>query len=109
MIFGGTRTVWVVVLFDLPVTTPETRKAYTEFRKALLADGFTMMQFSVYMRHCASEENAQVHIDRTRKAIPPEGEVRIVKITDKQFSRIQIFLGKRRKKPENVPRQLTLF
>jgi CRISPR-associated protein Cas2 len=109
MIFGGTRTVWVVVFFDLPVTTPASKKAYTEFRKCLLRDGFTKMQFSVYMRHCASEENSQVHILRTRNALPPEGEVRIFKITDKQFSRIQVFSGKKRKKIENAPRQLTLF
>ena len=107
--FGGTRTVWVVVFFDLPVTTPASRKAYGNFRKALIQDGFTMMQFSVYMRHCASEENAQVHIERTRRALPPEGEVRVFKITDKQFSRIQVFLGKKQKKPEQTPRQLTLF
>ena len=49
---------WVIAMFDLPTDTPAARKSYTRFRKDLLDDGFTMMQFSVYSRHCASIENA---------------------------------------------------
>lgn len=45
---------WVLALFDLPVDKPESRRQYTRFRKELLDDGFTMMQYSVYQRHCAS-------------------------------------------------------
>ena len=52
---------WIMVMFDLPVDTKQARRQYTLFRKGLLKDGFTRMQFSVYVRHCASEENADVH------------------------------------------------
>lgn len=47
---------WVIVMFDLPTDTPKARKAYARFRTDLLKDGFTMMQYSVYIRHCASIE-----------------------------------------------------
>lgn len=50
----GWRTMWVIAMFDLPTDTPKARKAYARFRKDLLSDGFTMMQYSVYIRHCAS-------------------------------------------------------
>jgi CRISPR-associated protein Cas2 len=53
---------WLFVFFDLPVTTKKERKLATGFRKNLLKDGFTMMQFSVYNRHCASKESAEVHM-----------------------------------------------
>ena len=46
---------WVFVFFDLPVLTKQQRKQATQFRKALEKDGFTMMQFSVYVRHCPSK------------------------------------------------------
>ncbi len=100
---------WLVVMFDLPVDTQQARKQYARFRKALLQDGFSMMQFSVYIRHCASEENTAVHVTRVENSIPPDGEVRILAITDKQFERMRIFWGKRRKPPEPVPTQLELF
>ena len=107
--YGGLNTMWIVVLFDLPTDTKAARKQYTKFRKKLLDDGFTMMQYSVYMRHCASDENAQVHIDRVKSGLPNDGEVRIIKITDKQFAKIQVFYGKKRKPTETAPEQLGFF
>lgn len=109
MSFGGLNSMWVIVMFDLPTDTPQDRKNYTEFRKYLMKEGFMMMQFSVYMRHCASDENAQVHSQRIKARLPPDGEVRIVKITDKQFGRIEVFFGQKRKPIEQAPEQLSLF
>ncbi len=67
------------------------------FRKALLDDGFVMLQFSVYARHSPSEENAVVHEKRVKAFLPDDGEVRLLKITDKQFERMKVFYGKMRK------------
>lgn len=100
---------WVVTMFDLPVDTKRARKEYARFRKLLLEDGFTMMQFSVYLRHCPSEENALVHIQRVERGVPPDGEVRIITITDKQFERMRIFWGKMRRPVEQPADQLELF
>ncbi|GAA5496414.1 MULTISPECIES: CRISPR-associated endonuclease Cas2 [Rubritalea] len=100
---------WLVVLFDLPVDTPKARKQYTDFRKDLLGDGFDMMQYSVYYRHCASQENALVHIKRIRHIVPPDGEVRIMQFTDKQFERMEVFFGQRRVRTEEAPAQLEMF
>lgn len=100
---------WVIALFDLPTGTPKQRKAYARFRKDLIEDGFTMMQFSVYSRHCASIENAEVHVARMSERLPPEGEVRFLTITDKQFSRIRCFWGKKRTPTEKAHAQLELF
>lgn len=100
---------WVVVLFDLPTDTKEARKQYSNFRKDLLEDGFSMMQYSVYMRHSASDENAQVHVKRIKAKLPADGEVRIMKITDKQFGYIEVFYGKKRQLFEQAPEQLQFF
>ena len=64
------RSMWVLVLFDLPTETRKERQAATRFRKNLLDDGFTMFQFSIYLRFCASRENATVHIRRTKATFP---------------------------------------
>ena len=100
---------WIIVLFDLPTDTKRARKAYSNFRGKLLDDGFVMMQYSVYMRHCPSIENAKVHGAKINKILPNDGEVRIVTITDSQFARIEVFHGKRRAPIENAPEQISFF
>jgi CRISPR-associated protein Cas2 len=100
---------WVVAMFDLPTATRADRKRYAQFRKRLLKDGFARMQFSVYVRHAASRENAEVHMARVERAVPDEGEVRVITITDKQFERMRVFWGKTRNPPEPPPAQLELF
>ncbi|MCC5829626.1 MAG: CRISPR-associated endonuclease Cas2 [Phycisphaeraceae bacterium] len=109
MYISGYRCMWVVTMFDLPVSTKKARRAYALFRKFLLEDGFQKMQYSVYVRHCASEENADVHISRVAAHVPELGEVRILTITDKQFERMRLFWGKKQRKPEEPPLQLELF
>ena len=85
---------WVLAMFDLPTATRRARRAYAQFRKTLLKDGFTRMQYSVYVRHCASEENADVHVQRVEHMLPDDGEVRLLTITDKQFERMRVFWEK---------------
>ena len=96
-------------MFDLPTHDEQSRKEYTGFRKYLLQNGYTMMQYSVYYRHCASKENAEVHLERIRQGVPPDGEVRLIQLTDKQFERMEVFFGKRRTKTEEAPAQLEMF
>ncbi len=107
--FSEYRVMWVLVFFDLPTETKKDKKAYALFRKNLQRDGFTMFQFSIYVRHCASMENAQVHIKRVKSFLPEYGNVGVMCITDKQFGAIELFYGKK-SKPSNAPgQQLELF
>jgi CRISPR-associated protein Cas2 len=104
------RIMWLYVFFDLPTNTKKERKAASGFRKKLLKDGFKMKQFSVYIRHCASREQAQVHIGRIEKMLTSKGKVSILMVTDKQFGLVKNFWGKSPKKPEErTPPQLELF
>ena len=67
--FSEYRIMWVLVFFDLPTESKRERKLYADFRKKLLQDGFTMFQFSIYVRHCPSRENADVHIRRVKLSL----------------------------------------
>ena len=100
---------WVLVFFDLPTDTKKERKQASLFRKRLLKDGFTMFQFSIYLRHSASRENAQVHIKRVKSFLPPLGHVAILNITDKQFGMIELFYGQKESERPDTPQQLELF
>lgn len=86
---------WLFVFFDLPATSKKDIKAAGQFRKTLLKDGFTMFQFSIYLRHCPSRENADVHEKRVKKALPKYGKIGILKVTDKQFGMMEIYHGRK--------------
>lgn len=107
--FSEYRIMWILVFFDLPTETKKERKEYASFRKMLISDGFFMFQFSIYMRHCPSRENADVHIKRVKSSLPPSGQVGVLCITDKQFSQMEIFSGKKVVPERNIQLQLELF
>lgn len=107
--FSEYRIMWLLVLFDLPTETKKDKKAYALFRKNLIKDGFTMFQFSIYIRHCASMENAEVHKKRVKSFLPEHGNVGIICITDKQFGNIELFFGNKPQSPNAPGQQLELF
>lgn len=103
------RIMWILVFFDLPTQTKKDKKQYALFRKNLQRDGFTMFQFSIYVRHCASSENMDVHIKRVKSFLPEHGQVGIMCITDKQFGNIELFYGKKSLDINTPGQQLELF
>lgn len=103
------RVMWTIVMYDLPTETKKERKVAAQFRKVLLKDGFNMFQFSLYVRHSASAENADVHKKRVKKNLPELGKIGILQITDKQFGQMEIYYGKKIQPAQNVPQQLELF
>ncbi|MEI6524122.1 MAG: CRISPR-associated endonuclease Cas2 [Bacteroidota bacterium] len=103
------RIMWVLVLFDLPTETKKERKAASGFRKKLITDGFQMFQFSIYMRHCPSRENADVHIKRVKSFLPAKGHVGIFQFTDKQFGMVELFYGKEPTNTQSPVQQLEMF
>jgi CRISPR-associated protein Cas2 len=107
--FNAYRIMWVMVLYDLPTETKPMRRAANLFRKRLEDDGFALFQFSIYIRHCPSRENAQVHIKRVKSILPKEGKVAIMSITDKQFGAIEIFFARNKEEPPPTFQQLELF
>jgi CRISPR-associated protein Cas2 len=100
---------WLFVFFDLPVVTKQQRKQATKFRVNLERDGYQMMQYSVYVRHCASMRIMETHIRRLKTLIPEEGLVSVLKVTDKQYSEITNFYGKVLKIRNENPKQLEIF
>jgi CRISPR-associated protein Cas2 len=103
------RVMWTLVMYDLPTETKKERKVAARFRKDLMQDGFSMFQFSMYIRHSASGENADVHKNRVKKILPEHGKVGIMQITDKQFGQMELFYGKKPHELPKIAQQLELF
>lgn len=103
------RIMWVFVFFDLPTELPKHKKAYVQFRNGLIKDGFSMMQYSVYIRHCASRESMATHIRRVESILPKEGKISVMEVTDKQYGRIRNYWGKAEVEEDKTPKQLEMF
>ena len=103
------RIMWVMVFFDLPTESKRERREAALFRKHLLGDGFSMFQYSIYMRHCPSRENADVHVRRVKQFLPDTGNVVIFTITDKQFGMMEVYFKSKPAPAPGTPLQLELF
>lgn len=100
---------WMMVIFDLPVGTKPQRKAATKFRKLLLDQGFSMSQFSVYMRFCGGKDQAEAYTKRIQRALPKTGLIQILFFTDKQYESIISFEGRTQAPANANPEQYTMF
>lgn len=109
MALSGYRLMWMMVLFDLPVTEKKERKAATAFRNFLLDQGFEMAQFSVYMRFCAGKEQAETYTRKIKGNLPSSGKVHMLHFTDKQYENMQCFHGRKREKDRKNPEQYVLL
>lgn len=106
---SGYKGMWLFVLFDLPMKTKKEKRAYTLFRKELIREGFSQLQFSVYGRYfeCADSTNRETQL--IRSLLPQDGQVRILAVTDVQFGKMLVFHGKKRQLTEKPPEQILLF
>ena len=100
---------WMFVLFDLPVVEKEERKAATEFRNFLLDEGFSMTQYSVYIRLLSGKEAVEKYSHRIFEKLPAEGKVDIICITDKQYENILSYNARKGNSQKKQGQQLLLF
>ncbi len=110
MPINGWRVMWLIAVYDCPVTTVEQRRAYTRFRRCLLKVNFIQHQFSVYARHFPTLAAAEAMIRRLQPAVPEGAHVAFFLLTDKQYGMTREFFGavKTRKRPSE-PLQIELF
>lgn len=90
------RFMRILVMFDLPVTTPADRKEYTKFRKYLIKSGFLMMQESVYCKLSPNSTLADAVIENVRKNKPERGLVQVLRVTEKQYAKMEYIVGEGR-------------
>lgn len=90
---SGFRFMRIFVFFDLPMDTLEEKREYRKFRKALIKNGFIMMQESVYCKLMTtpSVENSVKNMIQTNK--PSKGVVQTLVVTEKQFVKMEYVVG----------------
>ena len=96
------RFMRLLVFFDLPTVTREEKRAYTLFRRFLLKDGYDMIQWSVYGRVVNGFDDTETHIKRLSANLPPEGSVRLLQVSEKQFAQMKLLVGLPKKQEKKV-------
>lgn len=100
----------LVVLFDLPTKTKKDKKAYSLFRRALLNEGYYMLQYSIYIRTCKGYSAVEKHKRRLKSYLPTKGHIRLLVLTNKMYENIELLLGEKNTQEKEVSRdKLLLF
>jgi CRISPR-associated protein Cas2 len=106
---SGYKRMWLVAMFDVPVTDAPARRAYRRLFAGLRRNGFLRLQYSVYARHFSSEAAARPILRSLQGLVPKGGEVRLLLVTERQYERMWIFQGRKRLDPERPLPQLILI
>ena len=100
----------LLLFFVLPMVTSAEKRAYVQFRKFLLNDGYDMIQWSVYGRILNGIDAEKKHLARLNNNLPPAGSVRCMTVTEKQYAGINLLVGTPIYQEKKVtPAQLMLF
>lgn len=100
----------LLVFFDLPMMTKAEKRAYVQFRKFLLNDGYDMIQWSVYGRIINGKDAEAKHLQRLADNLPPAGSVRSMTVTEKQYAGMRLLVGMPLFQEKKVPAsQMLLF
>lgn len=102
MISMGYEFMRLVLFFDLPMVTKSERKVYMQFRKYLIKNGYIMVQFSVYSKIFSNREAAVNHTKILKRNVPNQGQIRLMMVTETQYSRIEVIVGGKSKQEDIV-------
>ncbi|MGL4647705.1 MAG: CRISPR-associated endonuclease Cas2 [Mycoplasmoidaceae bacterium] len=90
------RNMRLILMFDLPSSEDYEKKEYLIFRKALIKNGYSMMQFSIYIKPVNFQSKVNQEIERLKKFIPRNGNIRIIQVTEKQYANMYMLLGNKK-------------
>ncbi len=106
---SGYKLMWMMVMFDLPVSSKNERKEAGDFRIFLKKQGFTMAQFSIYYKSLSGKEMIPKYENRIQSELPHRGQVDILCVTDKQFENVVSYYCREKNPDRKKTEQLLLF
>ena len=100
---------WILVMFDLPTRTKQQRRDASRYRNLLRDLGFNMTQLSVYSKYLINATGLLPILPQLKTNVPPNGQVRVIKLTDDQWAGMYRYYGPATLPTESAPTQLILF
>ncbi len=105
----GYRLMWLIVVFDLPVETKANKRDYRRFVDFLEDNGYSRIQYSIYVCPTTTHDHTEVQAQRIADNLPAEGDVRVFRLTDKQWARTDSYYNGKLGKAEPPPEQFLFF
>lgn len=105
----GSEAVWCVVMFDLPVKTKAETSAANRFRNHLLDLGFCRAQLSVYVQYFPLASRVATTVKQLKSQLPNGGDIRVLSVTDTQWSKVIRFSKEKTDPSGDKPSQLVIF
>lgn len=96
-------------MFDLPVETAKDRREYYLFRKFLVKSGFLMLQESIYCKLSQNATAMEAVVDSIYKNRPSKGSVIALKVTEKQYSKMEYIVGETANEVLNTDEKLVFL
>lgn len=97
-------------MFDLPTETSMDRRNYRKFRKFLIENGYSMMQYSIYSKIILNRSVLNFQKVKLEQNAPPKGYVDTLIVTENQFVNIETIVGdKRRSDQENTTKRMIVL
>lgn len=85
----------ILVMYDLPSRTKPDVREYSLFHNFLIKNGFYMIQESIYCCLARNADFTEKIIQKIADNTPKKGDVRCLKITEKQYQEIRLFVGEK--------------
>lgn len=89
------RHMRILLFFDLPTETSDDKKEYLSFRKHLLKNGYSMIQYSVYVKCINASSKFEGEHNKLKKCLPSNGNIRLLCVTEKQYQEMKFLRGDR--------------
>lgn len=94
--------VQLLCLFDLPMETSKEKRSYRIFRKALIENGFNMIQYSVYARALPNRSALKKYEGILKRYAPKNGNIRLLYVTERQYEEMKLLTGTKSRQEELI-------
>ena len=82
-----------IVMFDVPVDTPEQRRLASRFRSSLRRQGYSMLQKSIYIKLLRNIDTLPTEEKALHRIAPPEGTVQMLAMPVRYFVNMKAITG----------------
>ncbi|TVV34234.1 CRISPR-associated endonuclease Cas2 [Weissella cibaria] len=103
------RFMRMILMFDMPMQSPEDKRTYRQFRKYLLSEGFLMHQFSIYSKLLLNDTANKAMLRRLKKNNPKVGNISLLTVTEKQLARMIYLNGEKSDSVANTDDRIVIL
>lgn len=85
----------LLLMYDLPHRTKKQRRKASRFRNKLLHLGFSMLQYSIYLRLLSTQQEKDDILLQIKAFLPSEGTVRVICLSEAAYEKMELLSGER--------------